>query len=190
MLLGDEQEARATLLQYFGALGQHWSISLAGYGVVLFSILQFKDFFVSKGLFEVALIGLIGQAVFAASRVVVHGWYCEMAVKGCLRSEDEGPTILGRVHASMLRELRDKRKWLMKLWPLFWERYALPVGVCWTLLWTIAPFYVFTCSRHWTEFYGFLERNVFSVWARWLAVIGVVCCIGTVVVVVAKKRIG
>lgn len=157
MLLDDEQEARATLLQYFGALAQHWSIIVAGYGAVLFSILQFKPFFVSKGLFELALIGLFGQAAFAASRFVLHGMYCELAVKGTLKDEDEGSTILGRVHASLLRELREKHECIMKVWLPFWEHGLLGWGG-WTLVWTIASLCWFSHSPHWTVFCGFLQR--------------------------------
>jgi hypothetical protein len=159
MFLDDEQEARATLLQYFGALAQHWAIIVAGYGVVLFSILQFKSFFVSKGLFEVALFGLFGQAVFAASRFILHGWYCEQAVEGTLGSKDWGATLtlLGRVHASMLRQIHEKHECIMKL-PPFWGKRAGWGWVVWTLVWTIPPFIVYTCGRHSTEFCGFLQR--------------------------------
>lgn len=152
---GTEQEAREALLQYFGTLGQHWSTLLVAIGVVFFSIMQFRQEFWRVGLLETALFALGAQAVFAGSRVVLHGWFCELAVRVPLTREDNDTNQLKRVHTAMLRGLRREHGWAMRL-PPFYQR-ALLSSFCWTLVWTIFAFVVFAYSRHWAEFCGFLR---------------------------------
>jgi hypothetical protein len=130
-------------------------------GVVFFSIMQFRDVFWKAGLFEAALIAVGAQAVYAWSRVTLHGWYCELAVRVQLGANSKNQ--LERVHNAMLGRLRQEHPRAMKYWPPFWKR-ALLGFFLWTVVTTIIAFLGFTLGLHREQFWAFLQGVLPGSW--------------------------
>jgi hypothetical protein len=152
------------MLQCFGSLAQHWSTILIAIGVVFFSVMQFREVFWSAGLLEMALIAVGMQAVFAGSRVILHGWFCEKAIKVELTSEDKDMNQLRRIHGAMLRELRKEHGWVLRGRLSPFHQQALLPFFCWTLVPVIFGFAFFTCRLHWAQFWNFIQGVLQGSW--------------------------